>query len=576
MSSVTELLQKNFEWQLENEPSRRTMLGLAGIHDQWEAIDEGSELRRVKRWQADLNDLNAMSAESWSSEDCLNADIFRHLANLRIDRQHFLDHESPVGLFGYNILVPFILTTYQPLRNAEDIECYVKRVQNVTRLFDELIGVIRVRERRGFTLPKSSYGPLIESCRGILRGQPFDDDSQQSGPLADACAKIQAMTIGEALKSRAMSNVAAALRDYLAPAYKRLIECLEDVQAKAREEHGVWRLPRGEDYYAYTLRYHAETGLSAEEIHIIGRNEVIEVQEEIRKVAENLGETLSLSQFFETLRSTDKYHYPSGADGRNQMMTDARAILERVDSRLPHYFTFLPKARVELEPIPSHMEETSPIALYRPGTWDGSTPGAYLLNLRDPSAMPRYLMEALAVHEAIPGHHLQLALVNELEHLPGFRRHQDMLTAYTEGWALYAERLADDMGIYGTPMARLGYLVMWLWRSARLVVDTGIHALRWSRDDAIGYFLQNTPLRRQQIEAEVDRYIQWPGQAVAYRLGCRSILELRATAERRLGAKFDLADFHAVVLGSGQVPLLSLRKQVDTWTKLKGAMICIM
>jgi len=361
------------------------------------------------------------------------------------------------------------------------------------------------------------------------------------------------------------AQVAVHVENTVYPAYRQMIDHYAALEPSASTDDGVWKLPDGERYYAHMLRTFTTTDLSAEEIHAIGLQEVQRLQIEMKEILR--AEGYSTDDFAATMQALNKeprFLYPDTDEGRKSMLRDYQAIIDEIDADMDSLFSLRPEATVEVQRIPEFKEETSPGAYYNMPAFDGSRPGIFYANLRSVEEVPRFGMRTLAYHEAIPGHHYQIALAQELEGVPFFRRIIPF-TAYTEGWALYAEQLAAENGFQDNSFDRLGYLTGQLFRASRLVVDTGIHSKRWTREQAIAYMLANTGMPETDIIAEVERYIVNPGQACAYMIGKMEILRLREEARQALGDAFDVREFHQVVLENGALPLTLLRQVVEGW-----------
>jgi prolyl oligopeptidase len=357
----------------------------------------------------------------------------------------------------------------------------------------------------------------------------------------------------------------AAIREQVVPAYRKFLgffdreyfpACLDDI--------GALRLPNGQEFYAHLARKHTTTSLTPNEIHDIGQSEVRRIRSEMEKIREKVAFQGTLAEFFEHLRTAPQYRYTDA----NDLLTAYQAFSKRVDPLLPPLFRKLPRIPYGVEAIPEHMAPDTTTAYYRPPAADGTRAGTYFVNLYKPEKRPKYEIAALSLHEAVPGHHLQIALATELENVPEFRKHTHF-TAYIEGWALYAESLGDEMHLYDDPYSKMGQLTYEMWRAIRLVVDTGMHSKGWSRDQAIQFFKDNSPKDELDITNEIDRYIAWPGQALAYKIGELKIKELRARAKTKLGARFDIREFHDVILREGALPLDVLEKNVDAWLEGK-------
>jgi uncharacterized protein (DUF885 family) len=385
------------------------------------------------------------------------------------------------------------------------------------------------------------------------------------GKLAPLTPDLPASTEAENSEVIALLQMAReAWNSSARPAYQRLLEEMRRQQAMAPTDDGIWRLPQGDEYYAALLQSYTTTDLTADEIHNIGLREVARIHSEMRAIMAKVGFEGSLQDFFEFTRTDDQFYYTT----REEYLADAQAALDRITEKLPEYFGVLPKAPMIIKPVEAFREKSAGKAFYQSPSADGSRPGTYYVNLYNLRDMSKNELEALAYHEGLPGHHLQRALQTELGELPPFRRFGGW-TAYTEGWGLYSEELGKDMGFYTDPYSDFGRLGMELWRACRLVVDTGIHSKRWSREEAIQYLTENTPNPEGDIVRAIERYITTPGQATAYMIGKLKIMELREMAREELGSEFDIREFHDVVLTSGPVPLSILEENVVSWVEGK-------
>jgi prolyl oligopeptidase len=347
-----------------------------------------------------------------------------------------------------------------------------------------------------------------------------------------------------------------------------MLRFFEDVYLPACfEKEGVWQIPNGKEFYALRARQFTTTDLTPQQIHDIGLREVKRIRGEMKEVMRDVGFEGTFAEFLDHLRNDPKYYYKDP----NKLLTEYKAICRRIDPQLPKMFGRLPRRPYQLEAIPEHLAPDTTTAYYRPPSADGGRNGTYFVNLFRPETRPKYEMEVLSVHEAVPGHHLQIALAQELEGIPEFRRYGGY-TAFIEGWGLYSERLGYELGLYKDPYSKFGKLTYDMWRAVRLVVDTGIHDQGWSRQKAIDFFAANAAKSMHDIENEIDRYIAWPGQALAYKIGQLRILELRRKAEEELGDKFDLSEFHDTILGQGAVTLSVLDGIVADWIAERKSM----
>ncbi|MCA1748106.1 MAG: DUF885 domain-containing protein, partial [Sphingomonadales bacterium] len=455
--------------------------------------------------------------------------------------------------------LPAFLINIHRVSSQEDAEAYVQRLEGLGPVIDTLIAEAEARAANGVMPPDWVYPYVLSDSRNVITGAPFTEG--EDAPLfADLKEKVDALDIDQAAKDDLIARGRAALLQSVRPAYERLIAMLEAQQPNAPTDDGIWRLDDGEAYYAERLRYYTTTDLAADEIHQLGLENVERIHGEMRAIMEQVGFEGTLQAFFEHLRTSDDMFYET----REAYLADANAAIERMRVLLPEYFGRLPESELIVKPVEEFREQSAGKAFYNSPAPDGSRPGTYYVNLYNLRDMSRTELEALAFHEAVPGHHLQRALQTETEGIPPFRRFGGF-TAYTEGWGLYSEELAHDMGAYSGPYSEFGRLGMELWRACRLVVDTGIHHMRWSREEAIAYLQQNTPNPEGDIRKAIERYVVYPGQATAYMIGKLKIMELRQRAMDALGEDFTYAGFHDVVLEPGPVPLDILEENVDAW-----------
>jgi len=369
-------------------------------------------------------------------------------------------------------------------------------------------------------------------------------------------------------KQALLAHAEQALSTSIGPAYESLIAMFKAHEKIATDDDGVWNLPDGADYYQSRLNYYTTTDLSADAIHDIGLKEVARIQGEMRKIMEQVKFEGSLQEFYTFLRTDEQFTFSNDDAGRAQYMAGATAIIDDMKSRLDELFITKPKTDMVVKRVEPFREASAFFAFYELPSQDGSRPGTYFINLKDVRDQPTYLMQALAYHEGLPGHHMQLAIAMELENIPEFRK-QGLHTAYIEGWALYAESVPAELGMYTDPYKDFGRLSMEIFRAARLVVDTGIHAKKWTREQAVQYMLENIANTEGDIRSEIDRYIVWPGQATAYKIGMIKIGDLKKSAQGQLGDKFDIREFHEVVLANGSVPLSVLEELVAEWVANK-------
>jgi uncharacterized protein (DUF885 family) len=513
-----------------------------------------------------LRILRSYDRRSQSPDQRLSTDVLEWFLRTQAEGRPFLFHSYPLNqLDGIQSALPdFMLNTHQ-VRSVDDARDYVARLSRFGVALDQAIESIRYRAERGIVPPRfvvRAVAREVEEFIGVSEGRNvlYTEFEKKLELLEE---------IPESARVELLDSARRKLEEIVYPAYRRVGTDLGKLEAMATDEDGVWKLPDGKAYYDWALRWHTTSELNADAIHAIGLAEVARIHREMRRILETEGyPTADLGATLQALNREQRFLYPDSEEGRAQILADYETIIDEVQAWLPEYFGQLPRAPVAVERVPEFKERGSPGAYYQLPAVDGSRPGVFFANLRSVEEVPRFGMRTLTFHEAIPGHHLQVALALELEGVPFFRR-VIPFTAFIEGWALYAERLAAEEGLHPTPYDHLGQLIAEVFRAVRLVVDTGIHAKRWTREQAINYMLRNTGMPEGDVVSEVERYIVNPGQACAYKLGQLEILELRDRARKALGERFDYREFHNVILGNGGLPLTLLERVVDDWLTRK-------
>ena len=417
------------------------------------------------------------------------------------------------------------------------------------------------RQELGIHPPQFVITKVLEEMRNFVA-----TPAEENILMVALMDKMKEADLPEDEQKRIALEAREAIETTAYPAYTRLIDFFEELDEEVEGNYGAWSLPDGEEYYRLALKLFTTTDYTPEFIHQMGLAEIDRIQAEILAILESEGWDVSsgFTAAIEEMSENPMFYYSDSGEGRDQILADYQAMIDEISEGLEPYFDVVPEAAVEVERVPEFKEKTSPGAYYNPPAMDGSRPGVFYANLYDIKVTPKFHMRTLAYHEAIPGHHLQIAIAQELEGVPMLRRYSGS-TAFVEGWALYTERLCDEMGLYSADLDRFGVLSFDAWRACRLVVDTGIHAFGWSRQQAIDYLYENTLLARNNVENEVDRYIAWPGQALAYKIGQREILSLRDRAQAELGPAFSYPEFHDHVLENGAVSLETLRSVVGSW-----------
>jgi uncharacterized protein (DUF885 family) len=559
-------LDNMFDQQVAFSPQYMTALGIKRDYDKLDQYTEEAARRNLS-FSEEM--LGRMQAEFDYEKLGPDAQISYRLAERSVEqarrnwqwRLHgfpISTNSSPAGS------LPVFLINQHRVTSVGDAEAYISRLREVERVMAEIGANVRQQAQMGIVPPKFVFAPVRQDARRVITGAPFTRGAD-STLLADFKKKVEALDAPAAEKSRLITEARAALTGPFRRGYDTFFATLDAIEPRATANRGAWSLPEGEAYYTNQLRnFTTTTDLTADQIHQIGLDEVKKIHGEMAKIMQRVGFTGTLQQFFEHIKTDPQFKYPNTAVGREQYLADARRYIDQVMVVAPQWFRRLPKAPLEVRAVEEWRQATAPIAFYNAPAPDGSRPGIYYVNLADMTQVLKPQVETISYHEGAPGHHFQIALAQELPEVPKFRRFGGY-GAYSEGWGLYAERLGREMGFFQDPYSELGMLSAQLWRAVRLVTDTGLHSKRWTREQAIQYFQQNSLLSERDIVKEVERYILWPGQATSYMIGQLKIMELREKARQELGSRFDIRDFHAAILENGALPLDELERQVDAY-----------
>ncbi|CAF0969874.1 unnamed protein product [Adineta ricciae] len=529
-----------------------------------------------KKFHTHIRYLQSFQNTSMSSIDRQSYDVMEYFMNLNIKQEHserFSYHHYLINqMMGAQSEIISFITKFHRILNVNDAEAYLLRVQRISKAFDQLIEQQIERRRRNIETPRFVLQRVITELETFQ--QQLKNEPNQSPLVTVFIDKLNDKICSKEKQTELLNCLLKILKTYVIPAYDRLLNVLHEDLSNAKTDHGVWKLPDGDEYYKLCLQYHTTTNMTAEEIHELGKKHVENTQDEMKKILKE--KQIPTWQDFRTsikqLEENVDQKYENIDESRTKILEDYGRLIENIDSEMHKYFSpaCRPTTKCVIERVPQFKEATSPLAYYFPAALDGKTPGTFFANLRNIDEVVKFKMGTLAYHEAVPGHHFQLSIAQSLKHLPFFRR-LIPFTAYIEGWALYTEQLAAEQGFHESWHSYLGYLDHKLLRSCRLVVDTGIHTKQWSREEAIEYMVKNTCLNREEVVTEIERYFVMPGQACAYMIGCQTILSLRDKARSVLGDKFDLKDFHDAVLLSGSLPLNILETIVDDYiTKKKS------
>jgi len=573
--------QSEFEAELALSPISQTYLGMIDDLEAYGSWDDPSEeafresLNREAariRYMNDNFDFNALSEDaqiSWRFAE--------FIAENNAQQAEFRDHGYIfTQFFGPHTGLPSLLIGQHRVENIDHAEAYISRLNGMGDVMRANTAEAEARAQAGVVAPAFAFPIIISTTRNMVSGAPFDDSDTSSPLLADFTEKVDALLNAEENPITAdqhadlIARATEALLTQVGPAFNGLIETMERHADMANgNTDGVWKLPEGPAFYESQLvNYTTRTDMTADQIHQTGLDEVARIHGEMRQIMAQVGFEGTLSEFFTYLRTDEQFYYPNTEEGRQRYLEEATAMIDEVMVQAPDYFGVLPTGALEVRAVEDYRIDTATGAFYEQGSLDGTRPGAYYVNMSDMSELPVYQMETLAYHEGAPGHHFQIALSQELEDAPMFQRFT-WYSAYGEGWALYAESLGKDMGFFTDPYQDFGRLSYEVFRAARLVVDTGIHSMQWSEQEAVDYMTANTPMTPGDIQSEIRRYIVWPGQAVSYKIGMLTILDLRNRAMSELGDDFDYGEFHNVVLTNGSVPLTLMEELVMDWVAEK-------
>lgn len=558
-------LDAAFDARAELEPELLTQLGIKRHYDRLDDYTDAHRQARLALEERQLEEMRARFApERLGPTARLSWRLFEKVVERDRAAFRWRWHGFPATNDGSPLGdIPVFLINNHRVDDVADAEAYVARLRDVERVMGEIGANIRHQAELGIVPPRFNFAPVRADGRRVLSGAPFDQ-GPDGALFADFKAKVNRLPIADAEKARLIASARDALTGPFRRGYENLLATWDSIEPRATGNEGAWSLPDGEAYYAHRLRQSTTTDLSAEQIHQLGLQQVARLHGEMERIKRQVGFNGTLQQFFRHVIESPEFKYPNTEQGRQQYLADGRRFIAETMAAAPRFFRRLPRAPLEVRAVEPFRQDTAAVAFYNRPSPDGSRPGIFYVNLADMNQVLRPQVEAIAHHEGAPGHHFQIALAQELQGIPKFRRF-GIYGAYAEGWGLYSERLAQEMGAYRDPMLEFGMYSLSLWRAIRLVLDTGIHHHRWSREQAIRYFTENGLLSQRDIAKEVERYFNNPGQATSYMVGQLKILELRDRARAALGERFDIRDFHAVVLENGSVPLDVLEELVDQW-----------
>jgi len=558
------LFDEIFDRKVARDPVYQTYLGLKTNYGKWSDLSEAGQAANLAHRQADLKLLQDIDTEQLKAETLVSYNLLEQKLLEEIEDYKWRHHNYPVNqMFGEHARIPAFLINQHTISNVSEAEAYISRLNGVHQRLQQVIDQLTIREKEGVIAPSFVLPHVLRDSSNLLVGAPFDG-GEPSTLMIDFSSKVAKLDIPALEKARLNEEARLALLNSFQPGYQGLISYLESLQSKTTADAGVWKLPAGEDYYNIRLNRVTTTDFSAEKIHQIGLTEVARIRDEMRVIQAEVGFEGSLGDFMTFMRTDSQFYFANNDEGREQYLQQANVVLAEIDERLDELFLVRPQASLDVKRVEEFRERSAGKAFYQHPAADGSRPGRYYANLYDMSMMPKYQLEALAYHEGLPGHHMQIAIKQELTGLPKFRRFGGV-TAYSEGWGLYSELLPKEIGMYQDPYSDFGRLTMELWRAVRLVVDTGMHSKKWTREESIEFYTSNTPNPRIDAVKMVERHAVMPGQATAYKIGMLKILENRSKAQLALGDDFDIREFHDVVLKNGAVPMNLLEAQVDQY-----------
>ncbi|MBT7904031.1 MAG: DUF885 domain-containing protein [Porticoccaceae bacterium] len=560
-----EIFDELFMESLRESPEYMAYLGMRERYDEWNDYSQASFDRSVAMSKDQLARLREIDAEGLDKSEALSLTLYsQRLENGLADTQ-WRYHGYPVNqMFGVHSSIPSFLINQHLIANKAEAEAYIARVRAVPEVLSHVIEDLNIRADQGIIAPKFVFPHSIRDSQNIIAGIGDDAGAEQNPLVEDFKAKLDKLELDDSLRADLLAQLNQALAEQFAPAYRELIVTLQALGERSEGNFGVWSLPNGAAYYANALKRITTTDMTPDQIHQLGLDEVARIQDEMRGIMQQVGFEGDLQAFFKFMRSDPQFYLPDTDEGRQAYLDEAARVIDEMERRLDELFYSKPKARVMIKAVEAFREKSAGRAFYQRPAEDGSRPGTYYANLYRMQDMPTYDLEALAYHEGIPGHHMQGTISQEQQGLPMFRRHGGY-TAYSEGWGLYSEYIPKEMGLYSNPYSDFGRLSMEIWRACRLVVDTGLHHKRWTREEAIDYLTANTSSSVVANTKAIERYMIMPGQATAYKVGMLKILELREKARTALGDQFDIRGYHELVLSNGAVPLNVLETLVDDW-----------
>ena len=534
-------------------------------------LDDASpahEAELAEMTKGDVDTLHRYDRAALDAKGQLSYDVLEYFLSIQVEGDKYRDHDFPVNqLSGIQSSLPNFMAQTHQVNDRHDADAYIARLDKFPQKFSQVLEGLKLREAKGVFPPQFTVEDVIAQMQGFV-AKPAKENMLYAS-FKEKLDKIPADKLDQNARTALLAGVESSIDKSVYPAYRQLIDYFKTLQPKAQGNFGAWHLPDGDAYYAWCVRMHTTTDMTPEQVHTLGLAEVARISAEMDAILKDKGlADGTIGARVQQLAHEPDATFPNTPDGKKAMLAQYQAILDEVNKGLDGAFNVRPKLGVEVKAVPEFAEKTAPGAYYEPGSFDGTRPGAFFANMRDTAETPKFAMRTLAYHEGIPGHHFQISIAQELQGVPFFRRVLPF-TAYAEGWALYAERLAYELGFEKDPLDNLGRLRDEMMRAVRLVVDSGIHYKHWTREQAIQYMMDNTGMAESDVTAEIERYFVDPGQALAYKAGMLKILELREKAKQALGPKFVLSEFHDQVLTHGALPLALLERVIDEWVRQK-------
>ena len=566
-------LQSVYDRTLSLNPELAFKLGKLKQFSQWDERSIQKRNEDFRRNWLDLQSLhNDFDYDKLNDEGKLNYRAFEADLKLRIQRYSWRFHISPVNqIVGIHLEIPGLLTKSIKIQTLNDAQAYLSAIKTVGTPIDQFIDLFRQRESKGFLLAKSVVPRLIQAAKSVISGS-LEGEGNHNILLADFTQKLKDAGIDKKTSTGLLADFNAAMKNDFIPAYQRLIDTFEQhTKIKQISDNGVWRYPDGENFYQFLLGQFTTTNVTASDVHALGLKEVAHIHDQMNRIREKVGFESDLKEFFTHLKTAPEFYFPNTDEGRTQYLELAHEIVDKAKSRINDVLPMGLEHELVIRRIEPYREKSAPVGFYEAGKPDGSVPGTVYLGMYDMASAATYDLNALLAHEGVPGHHLQLSVMQSQKHIPELRKYYVWWsnTAFTEGWALYAEYLAKEMGLYRDDYAEFGRLAGELWRACRLVVDSGLHFKKWTRQQAIDYLNENTASSVENNTRAIDRYLAVPGQATAFKIGMIKILELRDKAQAALGGDFDIREFHYTILKDGPIPLSLIEEEVDTWISRK-------